>query len=99
MSARGLARKVGDLMRRAHAYRTVFAGEDGQIILRDLIAFSRLHENPTAGSDTHATYFNLGMQRIVRRIAGLCNMSDAELLRLSQQLEEKRRGEEADQDD
>ncbi|WP_428247227.1 hypothetical protein [Ferrovibrio sp.] len=96
MSVRGLARKVGDLMRRTHAYRTLFASEDGQLVLRDLIAFSGLHANPTAGSDTHATYFNLGMQRVVRRIAAFTNMSDAELLRLSQQLEEARRGEETD---
>lgn len=93
-----IAGKLGAALRRKHDYRTAFATPEGQRVLADLFGFCGVGRDMADPQNANHTYYNLGKQRVALRIAACLNMSDADVLRLAQNLEEQAR-EQADQDD
>lgn len=79
---------AANFLRLRHAYRTVFASDDGKLVLQDLAKFAGLRQELAVPGDTHATYHSLGKRRVLLRILSMSNMSEAEVLRRMQQLEE-----------
>lgn len=68
------------------AYRDTFSTEAGQRVLDDLIAFSSFADDPMVPGAPDATAYNVGMQRVVRRILSFLHRSEADLEKRAMQL-------------
>jgi hypothetical protein len=58
-------------LRRNGAYRRVFAGPDGQIVLADLLRFCGEGGDLFVPGDPHATAHNVGRYRVAQRIKSI----------------------------
>ena len=85
------------ILNRRRAYRNVFFGNDGKLspeaeaVIADLARFCRLHRPTTVVStvsrqtDVPATFQAEGRREVLLRILGHLHVSDADLIRLSEQ--------------
>lgn len=67
------------------AYRRLFSTEDGQIVLKDLMASSSFL-TPTIGKDPYMTYFNEGARSVVLRISETSKLELEEISKLVEQI-------------
>ena len=66
-----------------NAYRSVFSGPDGAIVLEDILKFCGMGDSSVVLGDSHGTAENEGKRRIALRIVKFINMPDQEAMRIA----------------
>ncbi|MEO5375940.1 MAG: hypothetical protein H7840_17065 [Alphaproteobacteria bacterium] len=80
--------RVRALFRRRHLYQATFNTPEGRVVLADLFRFCRVSAPVVVPGDPIMTGYNDGLRRVALRIAGLVNMTDEDIMRLTTQPEE-----------
>lgn len=68
-------------------YAAVFDSDSGQRVLKDLYRFCRM-DQPTFAQDPCLTAFNEGCRRVFLRILGIMRLTDEDIIRLSQEVDD-----------
>lgn len=63
------------------AYRRLFATDDGQIVLQDLMKSCHLSTS-VIGATSNDTYFNEGARSVILRLLGTINMNEKQVERI-----------------
>ncbi|WP_022729769.1 hypothetical protein [Fodinicurvata sediminis] len=72
-------------LRLRRAYKRVFAGNDGALVLGDLCEQGNLNAQVHMPGDPQETAFRDGQRRMALRILGFLNMSEADAQKLARQ--------------
>lgn len=83
---------AGDRTRRQRQrradYTEAFGSDAGRRVLKDLYRFCRM-DQPTFAQDPCLTAFNEGCRRVFLRILGIMRLTDDDIIRLSEELEDE----------
>ena len=71
--------------RTRRAYQALSETAAGRIVLADLLAFTGPDRDPFITGDPYQTVYEVGKQRVGRRIQGFLEMTDAEMEHLIQE--------------
>ena len=65
------------------AYRGVFSGPDGELVLQDLLKFCNGGNQSFVPGEPYETAFNEGKRRVALRIVAFCEMTDLQMMEIA----------------
>lgn len=85
-----MSRLADFFLRKKQDYRAVFSGRGGEAVLRDLLRECQMDRNPAVPGDAITTGVNIGRQMIGRFIQNNLHLSDGEIIRRANMIDEEK---------